>query len=83
MTAVDPVGPVAPGGSVTVTSTVAPAVQAVQADEEDSDAKGNGNGRGECDDRFAALILPAWADVSAVCDALASCSTVPGSVRCT
>jgi hypothetical protein len=42
--AVDPVGPVAPGGSVTVTYAVAPAVQ---ADEEDGDAKGNGNGRGE------------------------------------
>ena len=38
--AVDPVGPVAPGGSVTVTSAVTP------ADEEDEDGKGNGTGRG-------------------------------------
>jgi hypothetical protein len=38
--AVDPVGPVAPGRSVTVTSAVTP------ADEEDDDGKGNGNGRG-------------------------------------
>ncbi|WP_448624422.1 serine/threonine protein kinase [Geodermatophilus sp. URMC 64] len=43
--AVDPVGPVAPGGSVTVTYAVAPAVQ---ADGEDGNGDGNarGNGRG-------------------------------------
>jgi hypothetical protein len=50
--AVDPVGPVAPDGSVTVTYAVAPAVQ---ADEEDGDGNGNGNGGGVGEDDSPAV----------------------------